>query len=102
MEDKVDFTGLKALFIHCTLKIAPNISHTHGLIKGSQNIMEKQGVSCEYIRAVEYDIPAGVYPDMTDHGFKMDDFPRIFEKVLKADILVLGIPIWLGEKSSIC
>ena len=27
---------------------------------------------------------------------------EIFEKVIAADILVLGMPIWLGEKSSVC
>ncbi len=102
MSTKPDYSSLKALFINCTLKKAPIISHTNGLIKVSANIMEKAGVSCEYIRAVEYDIPEGVYPDMTEHGSEKDDFPEIFEKVLKADILVLGTPIWLGEKSSVC
>jgi hypothetical protein len=31
-----------------------------------------------------------------------DEWPRIIEKVLAADILVIGSPIWLGEKSSVC
>jgi multimeric flavodoxin WrbA len=31
-----------------------------------------------------------------------DDWPGIAEKVLAADILVLGTPIWLGDKSSVC
>ena len=26
----------------------------------------------------------------------------LFERVMAADILVLGMPIWLGEKSSVC
>jgi multimeric flavodoxin WrbA len=39
---------------------------------------------------------------MTDHGWERDDWPTIFQQVLAADILVLGTPIWLGEKSSIC
>lgn len=98
---KPDFSNLKALYINCTLKKSPNKSHTHGLMKVSQEIMENEGVSTEYIRFVEYDIPVGVQPDMTEHGFDKDDWPKIFEKVQAADILIIGTPIWLGEKSSV-
>ena len=35
-------------------------------------------------------------------GCDRDDWPKIFEQVLAADILVLLSPIWLGEKSSVC
>ena len=31
-----------------------------------------------------------------------DDWPALYQKVLDANILVLGSPIWLGEKSSVC
>ena len=31
-----------------------------------------------------------------------DDWPELYERVQAADILVLGSPIWLGEKSSVC
>ncbi len=39
---------------------------------------------------------------MTEHGWDVDEWPAIFEQVLAADILVVGTPIWLGEKSSMC
>ena len=39
---------------------------------------------------------------MTAHGFQQDDWPEIYQLVKEADILVLGTPIWLGEKSSVC
>lgn len=39
---------------------------------------------------------------MTKHGFEEDDWPEIQQKVLDADILIIGSPIWLGEKSSVC
>lgn len=96
-----DFSDLKAVYINCTLKKAPRKSHTHGLMKVSQNIMEKEGVSVDYLRLVEYDIPVGVYPDMTEHGAEKDDWPSIYKRVMDADILIIGTPIWLGEKSSI-
>ena len=46
-------------------------------------------------------MPPGVWPDITAHGFNKDDWPALYEKVKKAHILVIGTPIWLGEKSSV-
>jgi len=97
-----DFSGLKALFLNCTLKPSPQLSHTEGLIGVSKAIMEENKVSTEILRPTDFDIAPGVYPDMTEHGFEKDDWPRIQEKVMEADILILGSPIWLGEKSSVC
>jgi len=99
---KWDFSDLKALYINCTLKKSPALSHTEGLMNISKNIMEKNKVSTEMLRAVDYDIAYGVYPDMTEHGWKKDEWPGIYEKVKAADIVVIGSPIWLGEKSSVC
>lgn len=98
----IDFSNLKALFINCTLKKSPELSHTRGLIDVSKEIMERNNVSVEVVRAVDYDIASGVYPDMTKKGWQKDDWPTIFKKVMDADILVLCSPIWLGEKSSVC
>jgi len=97
-----DFSTLSALFINTTLKPSPELSHTQGLIDLSVEIMRRQGVTVDTIRAVDHDIAVGVWPDMTEHGWDKDDWPEIFEKVMRADILVLGTPIWLGEKSSEC
>lgn len=98
---KPDFTNLKALYINCTLKLSPRMSHTQGLIDVSQNIMEAEGVSFENIRLVDYPVAYGVYPDMTEHGAKEDAWPEIWKKVDTADILIIGTPIWLGAKSSV-
>src|SRR5205085_4368901 len=76
--------------------------HTQGLADISMEIMRRQGVTVDLVRAVDHDIPVGVYPDMTEHGFDVDEWPAIFEQVKAADILVLCSSIWLGEKSSIC
>lgn len=97
-----DLSDLKALFINCTLKPSPATSHTRGLMDVSAAIMEANGVGVELIRAADHDIAPGVYPDMTEHGADADDWPRLQEKVMAADILILGSPIWLGEKSSVC
>ncbi len=99
---KWDFSDLKALFLNCTLKRTSELSHTQGLIDISQAILEKNGVSVEVLRPVDYQLAYGVYPDMTEKGWERDDWPIIYEKVKTANILVITSPIWLGEKSSVC
>ena len=90
-----DFSELRALFINCTLKRSPELSHTSGLINISAEIM--RGNYVDVIRPVDHIIAPGVWPDMTKHGFAHDDWPDIY--VCKyAHILVIGTPIWLGRK----
>ncbi len=101
-ESRWDFSDLSAVFLNCTLKRSPETSHTQGLIDISKTIMEKNGVGVEVLRPVDYDLAHGVWPNMTEHGWESDDWPTILEKVLKAQILVITSPIWLGEKSSVC
>ncbi|MEQ8358719.1 MAG: NAD(P)H-dependent oxidoreductase [Cytophagales bacterium] len=97
----MDFKGLKACYINCTLKKSPNLSHTEGLMKKSMAIMKKEGVDVDYLRFVDQNIAFGVYPDMKEHGWEKDEWPELFERMFKADILIIGSPIWLGEKSSV-
>ncbi|MGB0135540.1 flavodoxin family protein [Dokdonella sp.] len=101
---KPDFKDdkLSALFLNCTLKPTGTGSHTERLVKVVSTIMAKQGVSVETIRPVDLDLPPGVQPDMTEHGFNADDWPALSTKVMAANILVIGTPIWLGEESSVC
>jgi multimeric flavodoxin WrbA len=99
---KWDFSDLKALFLNCTLKKTPELSHTEGLINISKAIMEKNRVKVEVLRPVNYNIAYGVYPDMTEQGWEIDDWPQIYKKVVDADILAITTPIWLGDKSSVC
>ena len=101
-DNTTDYSDLKALFVNCTLKPSPKLSHTEGLMKVSEAIMGANGVALETIRAVDHDVAPGMSPDMTGEGFDVDAWPALFEKVEAADILVLGTPIWLGERSSVC
>ena len=96
-----DFTGLTAMYINCTLKKSPETSHTQGLMDVSINIMKKEGVRVKGLRLADHDIAPGVYPDMTEYGWEKDEWPVLFSDIYKADILIVGTPIWLGEKSSI-
>ncbi len=96
------FGDLRAVFINCTLKRSPELSNTQGLADRSIDIMRLQGVTVDVVRAIDLDIATGVWPDMTEHGYDVDDWPGVFQLVMAADILVLCTPIWLGEKSSVC
>src|SRR5690348_2693802 len=85
------YDDLRALFINCTLKRSPELSHTGGLIDISRGIMHTHGVAVDVIRAVDHDIATGVWPDMTEHGWASDEWPAIYrDRVLPADILVIA------------
>ncbi|MEV4266270.1 flavodoxin family protein [Kribbella sp. NPDC049584] len=96
-----EYDDLRALYLNCTLKRSPAVSHTEGLIDVSRKIMEKQGVQVDVVRAIDHDIATGVWPDMTEHGWATDAWPAIQEQVMAADILVVAGPIWLGDNSSV-
>lgn len=100
-DNRTDFSDLKALILNCTLTKSPGHSHTATLLEMVETIFAKNGVACETIRPVDYDIAFGVYPDMTEQGWETDEWPQIWPKVSEADILIIGSPIWLGEKSSV-
>lgn len=97
-----DFSDLNALFLNCTLKQNPQHSHTEDLMNNSKSIMEANEVSVEMLRPVDYELPPGVSPDMSEDGYGLDEWIEIQRKVLDSEILIIGSPIWLGEKSSVC
>jgi multimeric flavodoxin WrbA len=99
-EPELDYSDLTALFINTTLTRSPERSHTQLLIDVSAGIMAKHGVAVDQFRAVDHPIATGVYPDMREHGWPEDAWPQLFPRVLAADILVIGGPIWLGDNSS--
>lgn len=96
------YDDLTALFINTSLKRSGEPSHTQALMDVAVAIMAKQGVKTSTLRAADLDIPPGVQPDMTEHGWDSDGWPEVQAQVMAADILVIGTPIWLGDKSSIC
>ena len=100
------YDDLSAVYVNCTLKRSPATSHTQFLLDHSATLMERAGASVTHVRAVDHDIAFGMSPDMAavdpeDGGVAVDGWPAIQRLVLDADILVIGTPIWLGEKSSV-
>ena len=88
---------LNALLLNCTLKKSPEPSNTEALVDRVIEVLETLDTECEKVRIVDHAIPFGVSSDMGDG----DEWPRILDKVLAADILIMGMPIWFGVRSSV-
>lgn len=99
--NKPDFSNLSVVYVNCTLTKSPKTSHTKTLMDVSRGIMKKESVAIDEIRLIDHEVAVGVYPDMTEHGWEKDEWPALFERIINADILIVGTPIWLGEKSSV-
>ncbi len=91
---------LKALAFNSTLKSSASSesSSTGKLLELIAEEFKKHGVETETIRLADHDIKPGV---TSDEG-EGDAWPKIRKKVLEADILLIGTPIWLGQPSSVC
>jgi len=59
--------------------------------------LESLDVECETVRVVDYNIPFGVDSDLGDG----DEWPRILDKLLAADIVIMGMSIWFGVRCSV-
>jgi multimeric flavodoxin WrbA len=102
METKAPlFSDISAVFINCSIKKDKKASHTGLLMNRVTGIMRQEGVKVEEIYALDHAIAFGMVKDGKDEGWPRDDWPQIQKKVLDADILVIGTPIWLGVKSSV-
>ncbi|MGP3534670.1 flavodoxin family protein [Microbacterium sp. RD1] len=88
---------VRALALNCTLKPGPAPSSTEKLLREVLSELDGLGVESELVRVVDVDVRPGVEKDMGAG----DEWPPIREKVLAADILVLGTPTWMGHPSSV-
>jgi multimeric flavodoxin WrbA len=89
---------LKALAINATLKRGTDPSSTDAMIETLGRAFAGHDVEIvETIRLANFNILPGV---LSDEG-EGDDWPGIRQKVIEADILIFGTPIWMGQMSSI-
>jgi len=89
---------MRALSLVCSLNASPTSSSSQLLAEQIMTELGDLGVEGEVVRVADFDVRPGVETDMGDG----DQWPRLRERVLEADILVLATPIWLGHPSSIC
>jgi multimeric flavodoxin WrbA len=89
---------LRAIALNCTLKTSPATSSTDVLLGELCDALRKEGVEVdEPVRVVDLDIRPGVTSDEGDG----DAWPDVCRRILDADILVLGTPVWMGQPSSV-
>jgi multimeric flavodoxin WrbA len=91
--------GLKVFGFNCSLKDskADESSSTDVLMRQMFDALAELGATGEFVRAADFNIKPGV---TSDEGAG-DDWPKLLKRVLAADILVIGTPIWLGQPSSV-
>lgn len=90
---------LKAIALNCTLKSGSDASSTDAMIDLLARHFRGHEVELlETIRVANRDVKPGV---TSDEG-EGDAWPAIRARILEADILILGTPIWLGQPSSVC
>ncbi|MCZ4072038.1 flavodoxin family protein [Agrobacterium sp. LMR679] len=92
--------SLKVLALNATLKSSASTepSSTERLLALILRELGDHDVQIETVRLADHDIKAGV---TSDEG-EGDAWPAIRQKIVAADILVFGTPIWLGQPSSVC
>ncbi len=88
---------LKVLALNCTLKASPSPSSTDKLLTELLDALREYDAEGEMVRVVDFNIKPGV---SSDEGAG-DDWPALRKRVLAADILIIGSPIWLGQPSSV-
>lgn len=88
-----------AIALNCSLKPSSGeTSSTDKMIGLLVSELKTHGVSfTETIRIADHDIKPGV---SSDEG-EGDAWPDIRRRILEADILIFGTPIWLGQMSSL-
>lgn len=91
--------ALKVVAMNCTLKSAADseTSSTEVLLSQLLKAIESEGAKGEIVRVADFNVKPGV---KSDEG-EGDDWPSLRQRVIDADILVIGSPIWLGQPSSV-
>jgi multimeric flavodoxin WrbA len=61
------------------------------------DLLSEHGVETEMLRPVDFAIAFGVTSDEGDG----DEWPQILDKIKAAEILLMGMSIWFGHRSSV-
>jgi multimeric flavodoxin WrbA len=92
-------TSITAIALNCSLKRSgTETSSTDAMIELLAGELRRQGVQMlGTIRVADHD----VWPGVTSDEGEGDAWPDMRSRILEAEILILGSPIWLGQPSSI-
>ncbi|MDA0185229.1 flavodoxin family protein [Solirubrobacter phytolaccae] len=89
---------MHATCLVCTLKRSPEPSNAESLAEVVLAKLREEGVTTDTIRLADHQIDPGVVSEAVSDG---DEWPAIRERILKAEILLVATPTWLGQPSSI-
>lgn len=90
--------SLRALLINCSLKPKGGKSSTDAMLQKVVDVLRSHGVVCKKVWAADASIQFGTEASMG----RGDGWPQIREQILESDIIVIGCPIWMGQRSSVC
>lgn len=90
---------LRAQPINCTLKADASAESSTDVMIGllAAELKTHDVTVAETIRIAAHNVPPGV----TSNEGNGDEWPKIREQILAADILIFGAPIWMGQTSSV-
>ncbi len=88
---------IKALAFNCSLKSPDQDSSTQLMLGQVIDALAAEGVEGEILRTLAFNIKPGVRADEGEG----DEWPGLRKRVLDADIVVIGTPIWMGQPSSV-
>jgi multimeric flavodoxin WrbA len=90
---------LTAVALNCTLKPTGE-SSTDLLLEEVATALAEHDVAMDGppVRVAALNVLPGVSSDEGDG----DEWPEVRSRILAADILVIGTPIWMGQPSSVC
>jgi multimeric flavodoxin WrbA len=89
--------AIAAIALNCTLKSGQEKSSTEKLLGEIMTELSRYDISGDIVRIADLNIKPGVASDEGDG----DDWPELRKRILAADLLIMGSPIWLGQPSSI-
>lgn len=88
---------MRAVLLNCSLKSSSDKSNTQLLADVVIEELAAKEARTELFRLADLNIPPGVSMDLGDG----DEWPRVHDAVLDAEILVFATPTWVGRPSSL-
>lgn len=87
---------MKIVALNCTLKPEGD-SSTERMLSDLLKLFRQEGAEGEIVRVAAHDVKPGVG---SDEG-PGDAWPAIRARIVDADILLVGSPVWMGQPSSV-
>ncbi len=91
-----DASPVQVLFLNCTVKGSPEVSHAEALWDKAKAAYHALGCKTMQLRTVDLAIAPGYGSDLA----RGDSFPQVVAQLKQASIVILGITIRRGQASS--